>query len=518
MYDLFLGNISYTLLLAVTAIVVGRILGPSGYGLYTVALIVPSYLFSATRLGLDSAATRYAARLRSEGKQEEAVSFVYSMTIFGVVIATVFALVFIGLSGWVATNVVNRPQLGAVIIPIAMVSVVGQAAFSITDLGMTGLGRFDRAALVQALQGVAKLVVSVGLVSLGFGVAGAVAGYTASLVISGLLGVAYIAWLARGRLPKGTKADVREGMKYGFPIYVSSLASGFVGPLINTALALTVSNNQIGGYSAAATFTTLISFFTYPISTALLPLFSQRVEDLRALGAPYQTSLRFTALLVTPVTTFIIAFSGPLIVTFWGGAYAFGTTYVALTAATSLLAGLGSFAWYALINGIGRTRDNLVTTALGSAVSVVSAVVLIRFAGVSGALVGQIMGATVTLVVGTWMVRRRLQTGLGLTRVWKFYAASGLAAALSWPISWLVHTPELAVASGALAFVVLFIPLLALLRALDEADIAALRGYLKFSAVISRPLEALIWYYKLVLSVLRRRPSSSIEPRDALPK
>jgi stage V sporulation protein B len=126
MFDLFIGNVSYTLLLAVTAIIVGRILGPSDYGLYTVALIVPSFLFTAIRLGMDSAATRFAARLRSEGKQEEAVSFVYSMTIFGVVIAAASSLVFIGLSGWIATSVVDRPQLGAVIIPVGMISVLGQ--------------------------------------------------------------------------------------------------------------------------------------------------------------------------------------------------------------------------------------------------------------------------------------------------------------------------------------------------------------------------------------------------------
>jgi len=61
MYHLFLGNTTYTILLAVTAIVVGRIIGPDGYGLYTVALIVPSFLFTAIRLGLDSAASGRAS-------------------------------------------------------------------------------------------------------------------------------------------------------------------------------------------------------------------------------------------------------------------------------------------------------------------------------------------------------------------------------------------------------------------------------------------------------------------------
>jgi O-antigen/teichoic acid export membrane protein len=496
MYHLFLGNTTYTVLLALTAIIVGRIIGPDAYGLYTIALIFPSFLFTAIRLGMDSAATRYAARLRSEGKGQEAVSFVYSMTIFGVVIATISSLVFVGLSGWIATSVVDRPELGAVIIPIAMASVLGQAAFYITDLGMTGLGRFGKAGILQALQGATKLVVSVGLVLLGFGVTGAVEGYTVAFLVSGGLGVAYIAWLARGKLPHGIRTDVRVGLRFGFPIYLSTLAAGFVAPVINTVLALTVSNSQIGGYAAASTFTTLIALFTYPISTALFPLFSMKVEDHRTLGGTYATAVRYTALLVTPVTTFVIAFSGPLIVTFYGGAYTFGTEYVALFAATSLLAGVGSLSWNALLNGIGHTRDALWTTALGSVVSVVSGVGLIKVSGVAGAIIGPIIGAAVSLSVGTMMVQRRLEVRLSISGVWKFYAASGVAALVSWPISWLVHTPELALASGAVVFVILLVPFLALFSALSDAEVNELRAFLGFSSVVSRPLDVAISYYR----------------------
>jgi O-antigen/teichoic acid export membrane protein len=403
---------------------------------------------------------------------------------------------------------VERPQLGSVIIPIGMVSVVGQAAFYITDLGMTGLGRFDRAGLIQALQGAIKLVVSVGLVAVGFGVAGAVAGYTASFLVSGILGVAYVVWLARGRFPKGIKADLGIGVRYGLPIYLSTLASGVVTPVLTTVLALTVSNSQIGGYALAMTFTSLIALLTYPISTALFPLFSMNVEDHKSLGTPYQISVRYTALLVTPVTAFMIAFAGPLMVTCYGRGYAFGAPYLALFAVTSLLAGVGSLAWGALLNGIGRTRDFLWTTAVGSLVSVVTGVWLIEVSGVAGAIVGPILGAAVSLAMGTWIVQRRLETRIALTGVWKFYVASGVAAGLSWPFSWLVHIPELALVAGAAVFVVLFIPLLALFRALNESDIGALRGYLGFSAVVSKPLEVMIWYYRSVLSALRHNSAS----------
>lgn len=96
-------------------------------------------------------------------------------------------MMFVGLSNYIAANALGRPGLGAFVLPLAMVSVVGQAAYTITDLGLTGLGRFDRAGQLQALQGLTRLVVSVGLVVLGLGVAGGVAGYTAGFTLSGLL-------------------------------------------------------------------------------------------------------------------------------------------------------------------------------------------------------------------------------------------------------------------------------------------------------------------------------------------
>ena len=68
-----------------------------------------------------------------------------------------------------------------------------------------------------------------------------------------------------------------------------------------------------------------------------------------------------------------------------------------------------------------------------------------------------------------------------------------------------MHIPELALVAGAAVFVSLFIPLLVLLKALSESDIVALRGYIEFSAVISKPLELTMWYHKFVLSALRSK-------------
>lgn len=496
-YQLFIGNVAATLFLALASVIVGRILGPSGYGLYSIALIVPPFLFNATRFGQDAAATRYGARLRSEGKESEAVSFAYANTVFHLATSVALALLFVVLSGFIADTVLNRPSIGAFVLPLAMLSLVGESAYTMTYQALTGLGRYGFAGGVQTLGGIARLVISTGLVFLGFGVAGAVAGFTLAYFICGFAGLAVLTGLSKG-WPSSFWADVKTGLRYGFPIYLSIMATGFVLPVVYVALALAVSNTQVGGFSAAITFSTVTLLFTFPITNGLFPLFSQKVENKRGVAKVYGTTLMFTAVLVVPLASYMMAFSGPLMALLYGPEFAFSSPYLALVAAVGLFVGVGSQAFIPLLNGIGHTRDALLATALGSAVSVASAVALIPGFGVTGALLGQLLGQGVAVAVGTATVRRRLESPLGISRVWKAYAAAGLAAAICFPLGLLIPVPLIAAAAGAAAFVVLYIPFLALVKALTPEDFDTLRRYLGFSAVVSGPLDMAIRYYRAV--------------------
>jgi len=50
-FFLFLANASSTLILALRSILIARLLGPENYGLYSVALIAPSFLIALGDLG-----------------------------------------------------------------------------------------------------------------------------------------------------------------------------------------------------------------------------------------------------------------------------------------------------------------------------------------------------------------------------------------------------------------------------------------------------------------------------------
>ena len=495
-YHLFLGNAASTFLVALAAVVVARILGPSEYGLYTIALIIPPVLFTSARLGVDAAATRYGSRLRSEGRDVEATAFVYSSTIFGLLAASPFVVIFLAISGQIAGGVLHRPDLAAVALPLGVISVVGQAVYTTASQGLTGLGRFRSAGALQALQGATRLVVAVTLVALGYGVVGAIAGYTTAFEVSGILGLLLVARLAGVLYPRSIWADVRTALRYGFPVYISTMATGFYVPAINTILAAAVSNQEVGGYAAALTFNTLVLLITYPISQALFPLFSRKVDDPKLLAETYASSLKFTALLVVPLSAFLIVFSRDLMVSFYSGSFAFGAGYLALTASVSLLAGIGSTSFAPLLNGIGHTRDALVATLSGSILAVFSAYLLIQSYGVAGAIVGQFLGGVLTLALGSWAVKQRLGSRLGLSGVLGVYAAAAASAVVCIPVALTIANTWLALVVGGGLMILVYVPSLALLRALNKEDLGSLRAQFSFSPTVSRILELLIRFYE----------------------
>jgi O-antigen/teichoic acid export membrane protein len=62
---LFVGNVLSTVILAVGIIIVARLLGPSDYGLYTLALVIPLLLVSLSDAGMSFALVRCRLGLES---------------------------------------------------------------------------------------------------------------------------------------------------------------------------------------------------------------------------------------------------------------------------------------------------------------------------------------------------------------------------------------------------------------------------------------------------------------------
>ncbi len=498
-YHLFVGNLVSTIILAIAAIIVGRLLGPNSFGLYSIALIVPSYVYLVLRLGATSTITRYAAKYLSEGNEKKAISFSYTISILHFAVGLFAVGLLVPFTSVISTDLLHRPELSSgIIIPIALLSVVGQILFQNGTSAFVGLHSFDKAAIFQVIQASSKLALSVFLVLIGYSVLGAVAGYSFGFIAAGAISLALLIFMNKSAIPKSIRQDVAMSADYAWPIFFSILLGGVVVPIQNTILAYTVSNTEIGWYSQAQNISAFIVLFTYPVSTALLPLFSKTVlGGTKELASAYRLSVKYTAFFVTPVAMLVMSFSIPLTVALLGRAYEYAGNYLLLLSIVYLLAGIGNLSWSAFLYGVGETRRAFFATAVGSAVSIMVSVLLVFHTGVYGIIVGTILGGLVSLALGARYVSQVLGAKLQTSSVWRIYLSSGLSALIVYPVSLLISNPFFAVVVIGAVFLLILIPIMSWTNALTRDDVESLRDQFKEVKLVGYLLNFLTRYLTL---------------------
>jgi len=496
MYHLFLGNTVAIVLTGISSIAVARLLGPEQYGLYGLALVAPGYLYSVVQLNIPAAAVRYSSKYKSEGSRETALSFAYSTVLFQLFLALAAFLVSVPLSGLIATDLLKRPEL-TIFIPVSAASVIGVAMLNVTGGGLQGLGEMSKSALVSVVGSFVRLAVSVGLILAGFSVLGAVIGYTAAYTASGVTGLVLILSAYKHLLPRNFLRTIRTSLTYSLPLYAGSTLGLFLSPFQNTLLANYVSNQTLGGYFAGSNLTTIIGFLGTPIATALFPLFSSFGENKEGLFDAYASSVKYGALFLVPATLLVIALSRPIAAAIYGESYAFAGSYFAVLAAPTLLVGLGSLSQGGLLNGMGETRKSLMIGVVGSLVATGTSVFLIPLLGVYGLVLASAIGTTAGLVVSTRVLAKLFARSILVTSVGRIYVAGAIAAPVVYPLA-ILGAPAIPTVLGAtLLFTALYVPLLALTKALTPKELSTLEVYFMNVGPFSALLGLLLRYYRI---------------------
>lgn len=498
-YHLFIGNLISTILASLTSIFLGRVLGPDRFGLYSIALILPAYLYLLLRFGLSSTITRHAAKYLSEGNEKKAISFSYGVSILHLAVGVLAVALIIPFSETVSSLILHRPELSSgILIPMALFAVVGQIMFNNGSAAFVGLSEFRKSAVLNVIMGVAKFGSTVLLVLLGYTVIGAVAGYTLGFVVAGVVGIAMLLRINTGIKPSGMIEDIKTSIRYAPPIWLMQVLIAFLPPFQTTILAFTVSNQEIGLYAAAVNIGTLVTLFTLPVTTSLLTLFSKSAQaDNKERIDTYNLSVRYTALLVAPVTMFVMALSIPLAIAIYGHAYLLAGSYLFLLAGGNLVAGLGNISWSMFLLGVGETRKAFFATSVGTLVSVISSLVLVLYEGVFGVIVGTILGNIVLLVVGSKYVSGVLKTNPRTWAVWRIYLSSALSALVVYAISLLELNPFLTVIFSGVIFLLILIPIMAKTGALRSADMNMIKVQFKDIKIMNFLLKIATRYFDI---------------------
>ena len=499
-FYLFLGDASSKAVLAVGSILIARLLKPEGYGLYTLALVVPALLSSFITFGIGQALIRFPAKLRAEGKDEAAVRILRSGLTFRLLIGAAMSAVGFLFSDFFATYVLNRPDMGFYV-RLASLAILFQAVFGLMYKIFVGLDRMERSALLKAVMSATKSFSAPLLIVLGFGVAGAVLGHVLGYMVAGVVGLLlfFIGPYKTLRSPSGNHdnhflGDLKLMLSYGFPLYISSLLSIFLSQYKLIILAFCVSNFEIGNFNVATNLITLLNILIFPISITLFPAFSKLdpVVERAELKSFFNYSVKYASLFVVPASVAVMALSKDIVNVVYGPAYKLASLFLLLCVVPFLFIGLYSRVLQSLFNGLGETKLTLKTSLINLAAFIPLAPLLTQLYGVLGMIFTLTISNLLSVIYGLFLARQRFGIFFNHASLLKIYIASSLSAL---PLLLFLHLSPfgslLNLAFGVALFLFTYLTLAPVLRVVQTHDIKNLRlmfGELKFVQTILKPV------------------------------
>jgi len=467
-FFLMSGSILSTVIMAIAAILVGRLLGPELYGEYTLTLVVPTLLLLFADLGMNAGVTRFAASLRVKGENDQIAKIIRSALLFQTLVGLGIFAVNFAFADLFAV-LINRPGMGFYI-QIVSISILFQVIYTTAMAAFVGLDKTEYNALTANIQAAAKTVSSITLVLLGFSVAGAAIGYVAGYVVAGLVSAVILFFKILKPFDNGDKGSLMQTLKilanYGTPLYISILLVGFTPLYQQVILAFFASNFDIGNFRAATNFLVLLSVIPSSITTALFAAFSKldssKAEGLRVF---FKHATKYTCLLIVPIATLLIIFSKEVVQVIYGSAFQPASLFLSIGCLPYFLVGIGYLTLASLFNGLGETRTTLKMTAVNLLIVLALAPILASTYAVVGVIVTSLVSNAVAMLYATRIARSKFKIEFDARSTVKIYLVSAASAIPSLLLLRFISLSDsVALIAGGVLYLLVYITLVPLAK------------------------------------------------------
>ena len=435
-FNIFWGLAASTVISGISLVILARILPPGEFGLVAVTLVAPQFITIFTDLGINSAIVKYSAQYRAENRAEHLRNILTAGVSFQVLLGGVFTVLCFLLSGFLATSMLQRPEIEP-LIKIASLTIFAGVLATTTQSVFVGYERMELYAATQILQATIKGVLASALVIIGFGVFGAILGTSIAFVISGAISLLIFYLAIYRRVQKDDSQTlkvihaIKTMLKYGLPLSASAIITSFLLQFYNVLIAIYSSNASIGNYNVAVNFTVFITFFVTPIATVLFPLFSKinPETEIETLSKAFRFSVKYAALFVTPAAAALIALAEPAIKTLFGQQYIEAPLYLALyVLVICIYSAFGSMTIDNILNGLGRTKVTFALTAATMAIGLPLSVLLVPIFGIVGLIAATLVAGAPDVIIGLWYIKKHYTLRIDWVASAKILFSSAIAA------------------------------------------------------------------------------------------
>jgi O-antigen/teichoic acid export membrane protein len=468
-----------------------RKLGADAYGVWVLALsfsVSAGYL-SISDLGLQAGVTRFVADADGRG-QRERIGEVVSSALAVLGGAALIAIAVLLTLSVAASHIFHIPGNLHNALQLLFVLLAAEALFGLPGLAfeglLEGLQRYGWIRLVDLVRQVLYTVLIVVVLSTGHGVVA----FGASMVAGSAFAAAGYVIVGRILCPElrisprlVSRTALRPLAGFSAWVFLGRITGVVWRQMDKLILAVAVNTSVLTGYDIAARIQSATAYPLSFTSTAVVPATANlsAMESAVRLQALLVRGTRYTLALSLPITIAAMILTRPLIVGWVGEGYASYTGPTQLFLTYQLVVSSATIANTMLI-GMGRVRAVMIYVSAAVVVNLVISVILVTPLGISGVIIGTLVGFGITAPLYNRLVLRELSMAFGdfaRQAILPILPWAATFAALTWLTAQLVQPGHL-ITVAACCVPSGFIYAAAIVRfAMTEQERSSLLGFLR---------------------------------------
>ncbi len=493
-------------------VVIAKLLGPVDYGIFTLAFAFFMLVNATSNFGYGIYLTKHLSEAEDLGDRKAFSSALSAGFLSVIALGFILTLIGIGVSGFVA-SLFQDQGISSTTLMLASSIVFFSMVYGTADYALIGIGKNLAAVSLEIFENILLLVGSVGLIKLGYGANGAIAGILMSYIVGGALGTYLIFNFAhkemKAKIDWPTVKELKSAFSFSLPVAANNLLNNGMVSFGTLFLGFFVSTYVLGNYGIAIRANTLLSLFYSTTATALISTltiaFSREVKGTAPLrfSVVYNKAMVYSIILSMPLIAYLGVFAKPLIYLFISKDFGSAPLYLALISLGTIIGLIGVYAT-SLFIARSKTSDVLRYSIMSAFVQFIALVALVPFFGPVGAIVALfVIDGFVVDYLFMKGVKEVLKLKTNYHDIAKAFL-SNIALAVVFAIGLFIYSDFISqLAFGAAALLVAYPLLLVLFRSIDSDDLHIMREAAQHFSLLRPFFNPMISYFTFLMAHLQ---------------
>ena len=392
----------------------GRYLGPSGYGIYSIIIYISMALVVILSTGIPQAVSKYISENECQKNSVLTTGFILLLPSTIIISISLFFC-----SGWLAT-IFNDYSLKRYIELISIL--IPPYAILYLMIGYyNGIMDYRMQSLLYILYNISKPIMIFIFVLMGYSVWGALLGFSVSSIIPVFISLYFI---IIPDLLRSNRFPLKKILNFSIPIIIFYFTINLIMSMdLFFVKRILITDEFPGFYSAASMVARVPYFLIAAATTALFPAISSSMSDSLRLREYIRESLRYSLLFLLPITAMVVGSSTQLVVLLYSDAYkAAGYPLEMLTIGMSIFSIFTLLA--TILSGCGRPRIAMILSLIILMADIPLNLLMVPVWGMVGAAIATTVSSAIGLILAALYVYKLQGTLTPIDSTVKIFFAS----------------------------------------------------------------------------------------------